>query len=101
MTLRTESKIEAAFVRSCARYGGIARKLTSPGAAGVPDRFVIWDKGVTTYAELKREKGGVASPLQSEELEMLLSKGHLAMVVSCEMDIAMFIKLSLERVRQQ
>lgn len=95
---RKEVDIEKAFRIACRRYGGIARKLTSPGSAGVLDRFVVWPGGVTTYAELKRPSGGVVSALQLGELKMLSDMGHLAMLVNNEADIALFIKRSLERV---
>lgn len=93
---RKESDIEAKFVAACRRYGGIARKQTAGG--GDLDRRVIWPNGVTTYAELKRPSRGVRSKAQQDEVGLLLSMGHLAMFVQNEMDIAMFIKLSLERV---
>jgi hypothetical protein len=101
MTLQIdrESEIESKFVKACARYGGIARKQTAGG--GDLDRRVMWPNGVTTYAEIKKRKGGVRSKAQQDEVGMLLKMGHLAMFVENEMDIAMFIKLSMERVMAQ
>lgn len=96
---RKESSIEKAFVVACRRYGGIAKKQTAGG--GDLDRRVIWPKGVTTYAELKRGKNSVRSKAQQDEVGLLLSMGHLAMFIDNEMDIAMFIKLSMERVMAQ
>lgn len=93
---RKESALEKAFNVACRRYGGIPKKQTAGG--GDLDRRVIWDNGVTTYAEIKRGNKGVVSPEQERELGLLLGKGHLAMVIRNEMDIAMFIKLSMERV---
>lgn len=93
---RKENDIEAKFVSACRRYGGIARKQT--GGGGDLDRRVIWPGGVTTYAELKRPKKGVRSKAQQDEVGLLLKMGHLAMFVESEMDIALFIQLSLERV---
>lgn len=96
---RKETEIETKFVAACRRYGGIAKKQTAGG--GDLDRRVIWPNGVTTYAELKRPKKGVRSEAQQDEVGLLLSMGHLAMFVENEMDIARFIKLSLERVMAQ
>lgn len=93
---RKEADIEAAFNAACRRYGGVPKKQTAGG--GDLDRRVVWDNGVTTYAELKRPKKGVTSEMQDAELKLLLSKGHLAMVIRTEMDIALFVKLSMERV---
>ncbi len=93
---RRESEIEKKFRIACRRYGGIAKKQTAGG--GDLDRRVIWNSGVTTYAELKRPTRGVTSQAQLDEIKLLQSMGHVAMVVANEMDIARFIKLSLERV---
>lgn len=97
---RTEADLESAFRKACAKYGGVARKLASPGNSGVFDRFVVWDNGVTTYAELKRPDGtGKRSQLQLDEQVLLESKGHLAMFIESEAQIALFIKRSLDRVK--
>lgn len=94
---RKEADIESVFTKACRRYGGVARKYTSPGQRGVPDRLVYWGNGVTTYAELKRP-GEELRPDQQEEIGLLLKMGHLAMVIRNEADTALFIKLSMERV---
>ena len=97
---RTEADLETTFRKACAKYGGVARKLVSPGNSGVFDRFVIWDRGVTTYAELKHPDGtGRRSTLQLDEQRLLEEKGHLAMFIESEAQIALFIKRSLDRVR--
>ncbi len=95
-TRRKESPLEAKFVASCRRYGGDAIKLTSPGRAGMPDRLVAWEKGVTTYAEVKRDEHEEPTPLQQDELRKLREKGHHAAVIRCEADIALFISASLK-----
>lgn len=91
---KRERTIEQKFTASCRRYGGDAHKL---GHSGLPDRIVVWDKGVTTYAELKRE-GEDPEPHQEKEIKKLRDKGHLVQVVRNEMDIAVFIAASLKRV---
>lgn len=94
-----ESEIEKKFVKECQRYGGVVRKQMAGG--GDLDRRVIWPKGVTTYAEVKKRKGGKRSQAQQDEVGLLLSMGHLAMFVENELDIARFIRASLERVMNQ
>ena len=37
----TERQIETALVKAVKAAGGLALKLLSPGAAGVPDRLVL------------------------------------------------------------
>lgn len=93
---RLERDIEKKFVAACRRYGGIAKKQTAGG--GDLDRRVVWANGVTTYAELKKPRGGVASEAQEAEVKLLLSLGHVAMFVRTELDIARFVQLSMERV---
>ena len=94
-----ESKLEERFRREVLKHGGVPRKYVSPGQAGVPDRLVYWPRGVTTYAEVKRDEDEKPSKLQEEEIALLQGMGHLAMVVRSELDIALFIKRSLDRVR--
>lgn len=95
---RKEATLEAKFVAACRRYGGDAIKLTSPGRAGMPDRLVFWANGVTTYAELKRDEDAPVSKGQLDEIKKLQDKGHTAMLVRSEMDIAVFISESMKRV---
>lgn len=94
---RKESTLEAKFVASCRRYGGDAIKLTSPGRAGMPDRLVVWNNGLTTFAELKRDGDAPVSKGQLDEIKKLQDKGHVAMLVCSELDIAVFIAESMKR----
>lgn len=95
---RKEATIETTFNKACRRAGGDPVKFVSPGRAGMPDRLVKWPHGVTTYAELKRPTGGERSALQEHEVGDFLAKGHLAMFINDEAGIAVFVRLSLERV---
>lgn len=94
-----ENKLEERFRKEVLKHGGVPRKYTSPGQAGVPDRLVYWPAGVTTYAEVKRDEDEDASKLQAQEIELLRTMGHIAMLIRSELDIAVFIKRSLDRVR--
>lgn len=97
MTLRTrrrESAIESKFIRACRRYGGDAVKV---GHSGKPDQAVLWDNGVTTWAELKA-KGEEPEPHQEEAIQKMREKGHLVHVVHNEQEMAVFIAESLKRV---
>lgn len=91
---RRESAIEAKFSKSCRRYGGTPVKL---GHSGYPDQLVLWDKGVTTYAEIKRP-GEEPEPHQEEKIKELRDKGHLVWVIHNEAEMAQFISESLQRV---
>jgi hypothetical protein len=58
-----EKQVEAHFVKSVRRIGGVAYKFTSPAHRGVADRVVCLPDGQTWFVELKTE-GGRLSPLQ-------------------------------------
>lgn len=92
-TKRRESDIESKFVRVCRRYGGTAIKV---GYGGWPDQAVVWEGGVTTWAELKRP-GEDPEEHQAERIRSLEEKGHVVRVVRCEADIALFVSDSLQR----
>ena len=94
---KKESTIETKFVATCRRYGGEALKFTSPGRRGVPDRLVQWPGGVTTYAELKRP-GEDLSPAQVLEVKRMRDLGMVVFVVHNDVEMAMFISASLQKV---
>lgn len=58
-----EKTIENYLVQQVLAKGGWAIKLTSPNAAGLPDRLILLPEGVIVFAELKRP-GGKVRPLQ-------------------------------------
>lgn len=91
---RRESSIEAKFIKACRRYGGMAVKV---GHSGKPDQAVLWDNGVTTWAELKAA-GESPEPHQEVEIQRMRDKGHLVHVVHDEREMAVFIAESLKRV---
>lgn len=94
---RKESAVETKFNAAVKKAGGVSRKQA--GGGGDLDRRVVWPNGVTTYAEIKRVKDGVVSKTQAEEVALLTNLGHLAVVIRNELDIARFIKQSLDRVK--
>ena len=96
-TRRRESDLEKKFNAVCRRYGGRSLKL---GHSGLPDRLVLWEKGVTTYAELKAP-GEAPEPHQENEIQKMRAMGHLVHVVHDEAEMARFISASLERVLQE
>ena len=48
-----ESAIEAYLVRRCKAEGILCYKFVSPSHRGVPDRLLIFPKGLVTFIELK------------------------------------------------
>ena len=58
-----ENAIEKEFVKAVREAGGIAYKLTSQTANGLPDRLVLFFPAKTVFVELKAP-GKVLRPLQ-------------------------------------
>ena len=48
-----ESTIESYLVRRCKELGVLCYKFVSPSHRGVPDRVLIFPKGLVTFIELK------------------------------------------------
>lgn len=59
-----EKEIEAKLVQATAKCDGWAVKLTSPPAAGLPDRLLLLPHGVAVFVEVKAP-GQKPRPLQS------------------------------------
>lgn len=71
-----ETRVEREYLKKRVEaLGGLCRKFTSPGHAGVPDRICILPKRVTWYVEVKKHDGTL-SPGQFRELERYWSLGH-------------------------
>ena len=66
-------------------------KWVSPGNSGVPDRIVIFDRGVY-FIELKRP-GESPRALQVETIRRLQRQGMIAFVIDNKLKIDKFIKL--------
>ena len=70
-----EKQVEAHFVKSVRRIGGVAYKFTSPAHRGVADRVVCLPDGQTWFVELKK-KGGRLAPLQTKFAADMLALGQ-------------------------
>lgn len=86
-----ESEIERYLVDKVKDIGGLCMKWVSPGNSGVPDRIVIFDKGVY-FIELKRP-GESPRALQVETIRRLQRQGMIAFVIDNKLKIDKFIKL--------
>ena len=62
---KLERDIEQKLRNTVTRLGGHCLKWVCPGWSGVPDRIILLPGGRMIFAELKRPKGGVVSPMQS------------------------------------
>ena len=69
-----ENVIETEFVKAVQNAGGIAYKLTSQTANGLPDRLVLFPVGKTIFVELKAP-GKMLRPLQRKRRYQLMKLG--------------------------
>ncbi len=69
-----ESVIERVFVKTVQDAGGMAYKLTSQTANGLPDRLVLFFPAKTVFVELKAP-GKMLRPLQRKRRNQLMKLG--------------------------
>ena len=65
-----EKTIEDYLVEKTIEAGGLARKYTSPGRRGVPDRILFLPKGMVVFVECKKP-GGKLSSSQKQEFKRM------------------------------
>ena len=65
-----ESTIESYLVRRCKELGVLCYKFVSPSHRGVPDRLLIFPKGLVTFVELKAP-GKAPTALQMAVLKQM------------------------------
>lgn len=66
-----ENVIENEFVKAVKKAGGMAYKLTSQTANGLPDRLVLFPNAKTVFVELKAPKK-MLRPLQRKRRYQLM-----------------------------
>ena len=75
-----ENAIEAEFVKAVQAAGGVAYKLTSQTANGLPDRLVLFFPAKTVFVELKAP-GKMLRPLQRKRRSQLMDLGFPVLCV--------------------
>ena len=75
-----ENVIEADFVKAVQAAGGVAYKLTSQTANGLPDRLVLFFPTKTVFVELKAP-GKMLRPLQRKRRSQLMDLGFPVLCV--------------------
>ena len=75
-----ENVIEAEFVKAVQAAGGVAYKLTSQTANGLPDRLVLFFPAKTVFVELK-VPGKMLRPLQRKRRSQLMELGFPVLCV--------------------
>ena len=93
-----EKEIEKKLRNTVAKFGGQCLKWVCPGWSGVPDRIILLPGGRVIFAELKRPKGGVVSPMQTYWRRRLEGLGFTVWHIYNERDVneaALAIRLML------
>lgn len=84
---KLEKEIERKLRVTVAKLGGQCLKWVCPGWSGVPDRIILLPGGKIIFAEIKRPKGGVVSPMQTYWRRKLESLGFHVWLVYDEIDV--------------
>lgn len=95
---KPEAKIEKYLEDKVLDLGGMCPKWTSPGMKGVPDRIVFMPGGLTVFVELKREKGGVISPIQAWRAQQLTNLGQKVFFIHTREQIDRLIECLMQGV---
>lgn len=81
-----EAFLEQKLVQAVQERGGQAFKFVSPGAAGVPDRLLLFPRKKIAFCEVKAP-GKKLRPLQSYRINQLRRMGFRVYVVDSEEQI--------------
>lgn len=76
-----ENVIENEFVKAVKKAGGMAYKLTSQTANGLPDRLVLFPNSKTVFVELKAPKK-MLRPLQRKRRYQLMKLGFPVLCIN-------------------
>ena len=76
-----ENVIENEFVKEVKKAGGMAYKLTSQTANGLPDRLVLFPNAKTVFVELKAPKK-MLRPLQRKRRYQLMKLGFPVLCIN-------------------
>jgi len=93
---KLEKEIERKLRLMVTKHGGLCLKWVCPGWSGVPDRIVLMPGGRVYFVELKRPKGGVASPMQLWWADKLRALGFWSLFIRDEGDLGAFEVLITE-----
>jgi hypothetical protein len=85
-----ERVVEREFVKAVRKAGGLAYKLTSQTANGLPDRLVLFPPAKTVFVELKAP-GKMLRPLQRKRRLQLMKLGFPVLCIDRPTQIEAFI----------
>lgn len=86
-----ESSIEKRLVEKVKEQGGLILKLACTGMAGIPDRLVVGECGMTAFVEVKAP-GKKTRKLQDKRIGELKKLGQNVFVVDSYEDVDKVIR---------
>ena len=89
-----EYVVENEFVKAVRKAGGVAYKLTSQTANGLPDRLVLFPNAKVLFVELKAP-GKMMRPLQRKRRYQLMKLGFPVLCIDRMPQIKPFISAAL------
>lgn len=95
--IERERDIEKYLAKQVKKHGGIAYKFTSPGNAGVPDRLVLFPRGVMAFVELKAP-GGKTSAIQDRQILRIENLDYDVYIIDSYQGVDSFITEILDAV---
>lgn len=90
-TPAVEAKAEAHLVESVRLVGGMCPKFIDPSRRGAPDRMVMLPGHPVYFVEMKREKVGKVTVLQSRYHDDLRALGHQVWVLWSKEEVDEFL----------
>ncbi|PYG90153.1 hypothetical protein LY28_00033 [Ruminiclostridium sufflavum DSM 19573] len=96
-----EKDIESYLVKRIKDIGGKAYKFISPGNAGVPDRVILLQHGVSIFVELKAP-GKKSTALQQVQQKKISELGFWVQVIDSKQRVDELIEMvgKLESIRK-
>ncbi len=89
--MRSESKVQKSIIDYMEDNGWYVVRLIVTNKNGIPDLICV-KPDVSIFIEVKKETGGVVSPLQRYRMSELKSLGFKSIVADCLSDVIEFLK---------
>jgi len=82
-TMKSESKIQSKLIKNLEDEGYYVIRLIKTNKDGILDLLALKDKCKPVFIEVKKEKGGVLSPVQRFRIKELKERGFEAYATAC------------------
>ncbi len=89
--MKPEEIVETYLVKRIKEIGGAAIKMIPQYTAGIPDRLVLYKKGISVFVELKAP-GKMPDKIQVNFIRELREKGHWCEVIDTKAGVDDFVR---------